>query len=388
MDLKLFFDPIDEEVYRDISHAASFYHNISVFKEELPGIIDADIAIIGVPEGRGNEANEGTGLAPDKVRRKLYNLKKGMGRYRVIDLGNLRTGITLDDTYLRIREVCNHLLSADIIPVIIGGSHDLDYGQYLAYQDLEKLVTVLSVDAEFDMNEVREDVIPATSHIQRILLHQPNYLFNFCQLGYQSYLNSQEEMEIFEKLYFEVIRLGVVREKLQEMEPVIRDADMLSVDVTSIRQTDAPGNENRKAFGLTGEEACQLCWYAGQSDKLSSAGFYEFNPELDVNGQTASVVATMIWYFIEGYYNRKGDKNFRGNQYLKYVVSMPNHPNALVFYKSKLNDKWWLEVAYESERIKNRKAMMVPCTYDDYQTANSGELPNRWVTTYAKLMGE
>ncbi|HSK12544.1 MAG TPA: hypothetical protein VK907_04965, partial [Phnomibacter sp.] len=45
--------------------------------------------------------------------------------------------------------------------------------------------------------------------------------------------------------------------------------------------------------------ACQICWYAGLSNKLSSIGFYEYNPLEDSKGQTASVIATMIWYLVE-----------------------------------------------------------------------------------------
>jgi formiminoglutamase len=165
------------------------------------------------------------------------------------------------------------------------------------------------------------------------------------------------------------------------MEPSIRSADMLSFDITAIRSSDAPGNANAQPFGLSGEEACQLCWYAGINEKLSSAGFYEYNPGLDdENKKTASVVATMIWYFIEGFYNRKDERDYKSNDFLKFSVSMPVEPEVMNFYKSKVTDRWWIEVPNAS------RITIVPCTYADYEMATSGEVPDRYITALSRMI--
>src|SRR5690606_3758872 len=267
------------------------------------------------------------------------------------------------------------------------------YGQYLAYEDMEKLISLLNIDAMLDL-EPGEEYGQNKNHINRILMHEPNYLFNYTHLAYQSYLIDQSAITILEKLYFEAHRLGYVRQFLQDMEPVIRYADMMSFDISAIKSSDAPGNENAQAFGLTGEEACQICWYAGLNDKLSTAGFYEYNPELDDNSKkTAAVVATMIWYFIEGFYHRKNEKDFKVNDYLRYVVSMPSEPEKLIFYKSKMSEKWWMEVPYpKGKSVKSLgdsrygRNCVIPCSYSDYELACKGELPERWISTHAKLL--
>jgi formiminoglutamase len=162
---------------------------------------------------------------------------------------------------------------------------------------------------------------------------------------------------------------------------------VLSFDITAIRSADAPGNAQAQPFGLTGEEACQICWYAGLNEKLSAVGFYEYDPAYDdVHRKTASVVATMIWYFIEGYYHRKNDQNFTSNDFLKYVVSMPVEPETLTFYKSKFSDKWWLEVPYPTGKKRYARNSIVPCSYTDYQTASKGEVPERYINTISKLI--
>jgi formiminoglutamase len=174
---------------------------------------------------------------------------------------------------------------------------------------------------------------------------------------------------------------------MQEIEPAIRNADLLSFDVTAIRSADAPGNFLAQPFGLTGEEACQICWYAGLNEKLSSVGFYEYNPTYDdTHKKTASVVATMIWYFIEGYYHRKHEQNFKGNDFLKYSVSMPVEPEVITFYKSKMSERWWMEVPYPGGREKYARNSIVPCSYNDYQTAVKGDVPERYISTLAKLI--
>jgi formiminoglutamase len=386
MDLTIFFSPVEEHVFEGITSNSSIYKSIVVFSERMPEYKGAHIAIFGIKEGRGTTTNAGTAQAPDEIRKKLYNLKRGMGQYRVVDLGNLNPGHDVDETYVRISEVCRMLLENNVLPIILGGSHDLDYGQYCSYETMEKLVSMLNVDAFLDLEEKKELGL-SQRHVHKILLHEPNYLFSYTHLAYQSYLIDPLSVSVLEKLYFEAFRIGQMRTNMQEMEPAIRNADMLSFDITAIRSSDAPGNANAQPFGLTGEEACQICWYAGQNEKLSSAGFYEYNPALDdATKKTAAVVATMIWYFIEGYYHRKNEQSFRSNDFLKYTVSMPLDPETITFYKSKVSEKWWMEVPYINGRERYSRNSIVPCSYADYQTATKGEVPERFISTLAKLI--
>lgn len=386
MDLKIFFSPIKEEVYSGIKDPHSFYKSIHIFAEIQPDYKGANIALIGIEDARGGADNQGAEKGADEIRKKLYRLKKGSGAYKIVDLGNLNPGVDAEETHFRIREVCAILIEKDILPVLIGATHDHTFGQYLAYEGMEKLVSLLNIDAFLDLDDdVKE--INHKNHLHKLMMYENNFLFNLCQMAYQSYLIDNDTLAVLEKLYFDSYRLGYLRQSLKEMEPVIREADLMSFDITAIKSSDAPGNANAQPFGLTGEEACQICWYAGLNEKLSSAGFYEYNPDFDdANKKTASVVATMIWYFIEGYYHRKDESNFRGNDYLKYVVSMPVEPASIVFYKSKLSEKWWMEVPYPHGKFMYERNLIVPCSYSDYQTAQKGEVPERWVNTQNKLI--
>jgi len=385
MDLKLFFSPIAEAVTSGNEDLESLQYSISLFQHQMPDYKKCQLAIIGVPEYRGASGEVTFKEAADLVRNKLYRLRRSHHSYKIMDCGNLNPGMDLEETHKRLQEVCQFFLEKKIVPVIIGGSHDLDIAQYKAYQDREKLVSVLNVDAFIDLEDDQE-IEPEKNHIQKILLHEPNYLFHYSHLAYQSYLAGEKVVSLLEKMYFEAHRVGAIRENIAEIEPVVRNADMLSFDLAAIKNTDAPGVANPQPFGLSGEEACQICWYAGQNEKLSSAGFYGYHPQNDKEQNTAIVLATMIWYFFEGFYNRKDTLKFWGNDYLKYVVSMPAEPENITFYKSKLSEKWYMEIPVKvnGENFKFARNYIVPCSYSDYQMAGKGELPERYINTLAK----
>jgi len=365
---------------------------ISVFTDHFPNLENQkpDLALIGVQEDRNADGNVGCALGPDYIREKLYQLYEGNYKTRIADLGNIRRGEKVTDTYIAVKTVVAELVKMDILPIIIGGSQDLTYAQYLAYEVLEQKVDLVIVDAKLDMEDDQyPESIETTSaaYLNKIFMHEPDMLFNFSNLGYQTYFVNQERLLMMDKLFFDAHRLGNLTGKIQLTEPIIRNASMISFDVGVIRSSDAKANFNAVPNGFYGEEACQICRYAGFNDKLSSIGFYEFNPAYDSNGQTAMLLAQMIWYFIDGFYNRKKDFPLHPkSQYLIYKTSLKHKEHELVFVKSKKSDRWWMQIPYPSAGSKNERFHLVPCHYDDYLLAVSGEMPDLWWRTYQKLI--
>ncbi len=385
MNLDLFFSPIDEKITDDIKSVSSFFKGININKGKLPNLEGHSIALIGINSYQNLGTSNGIADGADIIREKLYNLKRGEGAHNIIDLGNLNPGIDLNETYGRLKEVCEFLIRKSIVPVIIGGAHNLDFGQFMAYEGLEKLISVLNVDAFLDMEESEN---PENTHIHDMLVHEPNYLFHYSHLAYQSYLIEKTSINVLERLYFETYRVGHLRGLTEDIEPIIREADMLSFDISAIRSSDAPGSNKAQPFGLTGEEACQICWYAGQNEKLSSAGFYEYDPSKDDDTfKTASVIATMIWYFLEGVNLRKGESSSKTNNYTKYVVEMHSgQPASIIFYKSAVSERWWMEIPLKEKSAETfGRNSLAPCSYTDYETATKGEVPNRYISMLARL---
>ncbi len=382
MNLGILFEALPEEFETHANHdLKSVGAQINAFHYKFPDWQEADIAIFGVFDNRGKMVGISEENPADVIRRRLYSLKKGTGRYRIADLGNLRPGISLEETHFRIREVVETLISQNTIPVILGSSHDLDYGQFLAYESWGRPVNLVTIDSKLDMTE-DTSATENQNHLHKILMHEPNYLFSFSQIGHQSYLTEPEMMNVLEKLHFETIRIGEVHKDITRSEPLVRHADLLSFDVSAIRFQDVPGYFPANPFGFTGEQACQLAWYAGLNDQLTSFGIYEYEPAYDPQRLGAFTLATMVWYFIEGYYQRKNELDFTSKKFTKYAVPFHDNPNKMTFYKSTVSDKWWLEVENLTPEKDNH---IVPCTYDDYLQATNGEVPNRWILTQARM---
>ncbi|RYU89291.1 arginase [Mucilaginibacter terrigena] len=392
MSLADFFTPIDLKkiIPKNGYFTSQLGDKIEHYSVDFPNLEQkTDIAIIGVLEDRNATNNPGCALGPDYVREKLYQLNEGGYNTKIADLGNITRGETVVDTYYALKTVVEELIKKDIIPLIIGGGQDLTYAQYLGYENLEQKVDMLVVDSQFDLEDDGfSETIETTSasYLNKIFLHEPNYLFNYSNMGYQTYFASQDSLRVMEKLYFDVHRLGELTSNIAVAEPIIRNANMVSFDMSAIRSSDAAGNANAKPNGFYGEEACQICRYAGFNDKLTSIGFYEFNPAYDSNGQTAMLLSQMIWYFIDGVYNRKRDFPLNPkSQYLIYKTSLKHDDHEVVFVKSKKSDRWWMQVPYPAGGSKNERFHLVPCRYDDYKTAVSGEMPDLWWRTYQKL---
>jgi arginase family enzyme len=383
MNLKSFFDPIPETLIQHSYSHNSFFNYIHPYVEDFPDIRGMQIALIGLKEKRGMKNSDTLERASLEIREKLYQLKKGHGLYKIVDLGDLKLGENRKESIRYIQTVGEYLIKKQILPIFFGGTHDLDFGQFLAYEGLKKMISMVTVDAKLDMEDEGQ---PTEVHSQDIILHQPNFLFNYSHLAYQSFLVDQDLINVMEKLYFEHVRLGNLRHNFKEVEPIIRNADLLSFDISAINSSDAPGAADAQPFGLTGEEACQICRFAGMNEKLSSMGIYGYQPYYDDSrNKTASVIATMIWYFIEGFYDRKDSLSFKSSDYIKYTVSLDTKPSIIVFYKSKRSDKWWMEIP-QSEQDKFDRTSIIPCSYQDYQMAQSGEIPERWINAQLKLM--
>ena len=388
MEIADFLSPVNETLLNDplVQSPKSMRHFISIYKDTLPDLGGVHLALIGLKEDRGSEFNQGCAGAADEVRKHLYRLIKPRYDLKIADLGNLEPGASLNDTYFAIQQITSYLLEQKVKPIFIGGSTDLAYALYKGYEGHTFNLNLSCIDARMPLASKGTET-GVTSYLSRIVLHEPNYLFNISQIGYQSYFVEPESLDTFNRMRFDYHRLGAIRSQLTEVEPLVRNADMMVFNMSAIRSADAPGNRNATPNGFYGDEACQITRYAGMSNELSSIGFFEMNPEEDRNGQTAQLLSQMIWYFIDGYYNRKNDyPTIDSADFIVYRISFKNSDHEILFYKSKKSDRWWMEVPYPVEKSNKKGKYLVPCSYEDYQTACKDDLPDRWLKTYEKLL--
>jgi formiminoglutamase len=355
----------------------------------FPELKKGDIAFFYVPEYRGASSDgEKIELNRDLFRYYFSKLTPGSNwQSRLVDLGNIRAGKTLEDTYFAVSNVVFELIKNDIIPVIIGGTQDLTYAQFKGYEKLEQAVNLVVVDNKFDVG-APDKPIHKDGFLSHIILHEPNFLFNYSNIGYQTYFVKPSELELFDQMYFDTCRLGLFNQDFKLAEPLIRNCDLLSFDLLSIRASDFPSSFNKSPNGFYGEQACQIARYAGLSDKLTSFGLYNLIPENQPNGVSDHLASQIIWHLIEGINSRKKDFPVGSKAgYTKYHVDLQDFKDEVVFYKSDRSDRWWMEVPYPPKSgSRFERHFMVPCNYEDYITASKNEIPDLWWKTYQKLV--
>jgi hypothetical protein len=235
------------------------------------------------------------------------------------------------------------------------------------------MVNLVAIDSKFDFGK-EDDTLSSESYLTKIIVDEPNNLFNYSNIGYQTYYNSQEEIDLIDKLFFDAYRLGEVCNNPSISEPVFRDADMVSIDMMAVKSSVSGNLVNFIPNGFNGKEICTLARYAGISDKVSSFGIFNHNN----SKQEAVLIAQVLWYFIEGMQHRSNEYPFGSKEnYIKYIVPMEDE--ELVFYKSDKTDRWWIEIPYVSNaNNKLKRNTLLPCIHEDYVGACNNELPERW----------
>ncbi len=370
-----FLQPLEIEVFQSINGFSSQQLGSKIVfhtKENFPDLDKVTIAIIGVLENRG-AATTSTTVDLSSIRREFYNMFPGNWDASIADLGDILPGNSITDTYFALSKVVSQLVKKRIIPIVIGGSQDLTYALYRAYDELEQMVNLVSIDSKFDFGK-DDEPLSQSSYLTKIIMDEPNNLFNYCNIGYQTYYNSQEEIDLIEKLFFDAYRLGEISNSIALAEPVFRDADVVSLDLNSVKSSDSGNFVNFIPNGFNGKEICSLARYAGISDKVSLFGLFNHNNSI----QESTLAAQIIWYFIEGFHYRSNEYPFGSREnYLKYIV--PLEDEMLIFYKSDKTERWWIEIPFVSNgNNKLKRNTLLPCSYDEYLGACNQELPERW----------
>lgn len=379
-----FFTPIPKDVFSESENSGDFFESqIAKYTSEqgFPDLENVSLAIFDVREGRLAVGNQETAIGADDIRKELYKLYLGNWNVSIADLGSINQGNSVSDTYYAVQETVAFLVKKNIVPIIIGGGQDLVYANYRGYNQLDQAVNLAVVSPKFSFGNIEEE-LNSNSYLSKIILEEPCNLFNYANLGYQTYYNSQEEISLIETLSFEAYRVGALKD-ITIAEPVMRDADIVAIDMGVVRSSVAPANGNANPNGLFGDDICAIARYAGISDKVTSFGIYEYNKLFDVNHQTSKLISQMIWYFIEGFSLRTNDYPYGSKEsYLKYLV--PFEGEVISFYQSDKSQRWWMQVDVPTKSKYNRH-VLVPCSYDDYVKTIEQKVPERWFNVHKKL---
>ncbi len=340
--------------------------HISVFEENFPDIENADIVFVGCGETRGAGRQYTNTEAPDAIRSAFYALHYWHTDIIFADIGNIKTGETLHDTYAALRTVISELLQHKKRVVILGGSHDIMLAQYSAYAELKQIVEVANVDATIDINI--DPALPSEGFLMPMLTNEPNFVSHYNHIGFQSYFVHPAMLETIDKLGFDCYRVGKVKEDMEEIEPVIRNAELFAFDIAAIQNSHAPANY-LTPNGFNGEEACSIMRYAGMG-QATTVGIYGYLPQQDVQNLTAKQISHMLWYLADGVQKSKheAEPGKDEDSFMEFKIAFGDIDTT--FLRSKKTGRWWMQMPDEK---------FIPCSYKDYVLASQNEMPERWL---------
>ena len=140
-----FFSPVNEELVTVAGNKLGSSLRLHLADKAFPDLEGVKIAIFGVLEDRLDENRNGEPFNFDGIRKALYNLFPGNWHYKMADLGDIQKGETVEDTFFAVQSAVAECLKNGIIPVLLGGSQDLVYAQYRAYDGVEQMVNLVNI---------------------------------------------------------------------------------------------------------------------------------------------------------------------------------------------------------------------------------------------------
>ncbi|MEH6408470.1 MAG: arginase family protein, partial [Leeuwenhoekiella sp.] len=132
--------PVSDAViaYARLFHSQSLGNFIKIHtsKAGMPDLEDVKVAIIGVRENRGDVDLLEENLDFSAIRRAFYQLFPGNWHTKIADLGDIDAGESISDTFFAVRQITETLVKKEIIPLFLGGTQDLTFPIYRAYDKL------------------------------------------------------------------------------------------------------------------------------------------------------------------------------------------------------------------------------------------------------------
>lgn len=374
IDFTDYFDPPVIELDRQLRHLGSEYLFRQIKRKFAPDDDwrDVSIAIIGISDGCNSFGNEGCGQAPDVIRKELYKLAGFENGINIVDLGNIK-GVDVRNRIVALEEIIPVLINAGIVVLVLGGSHDYLHALAHIVANHEPVVMAIA-DSHIDW-DFQGDDYTSESFVKPMVAELKDNLEHCFFMGTQRYFVPKRIENEMDHNIFEYMRLANIRgEAIRNVEPALRDSNVFGADVSVVRSIDMPAQKCAMPNGLSAPDFCQMARYAGLSDKMKVAGFFEFNPSRDsVNQAGAALMAQAVWYFCEGVGHRYFDYPFCSlDHYDTFVVWMEDFELEITFYRNSMNDRWWVKIPQSGQDV------ILSCSEEDYQKASRNEFPDRW----------
>lgn len=229
-------------------------------------------------------------------------IRKAMGSFaafeglRLSDYGNL-SAFTLENAQLEYAEKIYDILNKQMLPIGIGGGHDIAFGSYSGIRKKYKneKIAIINFDTHLDMRPYEEQTSSGTS-FKQILDNDKNV--KYAIIGFQQLGNTKRLIDLAKKYSVLMIKeeenLQEIHKKIQNF---IKDVDLVYVtfcmDVFDV--SFAPGVSAPSVMGLEPKVARALTREIIKTKKLCCVDFAEVNPLLDQDNITAKLAGSFIY---------------------------------------------------------------------------------------------
>jgi formiminoglutamase len=338
---------------------------LMIYEDEMPDLSQADVVIASCNDLRGDGDLFKEGAGTDKIRKEFYALYQWHKDIKIADIGNIRSGASVADTYAAVKAVATECLNLGKRFLLLGGSHDLTLALYEVYQSKGKIIEATGVDAYIDLSI--DNPVRSRNFLMEMLTGDPNFIKHYNHIGFQSYYVHPTMLETMDQLRFDCFRLGKVKENIEEMEPAFRSSDLLSFDLSALGSPTFW--EGSSPNGFNGEEACTLMKYAGMSDKMMTLGIFGYNSKNDSTSNLAKQVSQMLWYYIDGIHTGRTESSLNEKEsFIECHIAFGAVETT--FIQSIRTGRWWMKMPDNN---------YVPCSQNDFNQAGNNELPERWL---------
>lgn len=263
----------------------------------------SQVVILGCPQDEGvrrNLGRAGSRYAPNEIRKALYRypVSEAHQYLKLIDVGNLRIGETLEETHEWLFATLQGFLHDGKKVVVLGGGNDISYPDCKALCATISVPLVLNIDRHLD---VRADTPRNSGTPYRQLLEEgviPPSMFH--EVGINSYANSPTYLKYVQDSgahihYLDELRVAGVGSAVRT---IVRnspaDGVFYGFDLDVVRAVEAPGVSAPGPMGLTAREVCEIADVAASDPRTRIIEITEVNPEYDWDGITSKLAANII----------------------------------------------------------------------------------------------
>ncbi|OBW39844.1 Formimidoylglutamase [Chryseobacterium sp. MOF25P] len=298
------------------------------------------------------------------VRKEFYKLSQLDFEIPVVDLGDLVSGKSVQDSHYILQEVLSACHYKGAIPVIIGGSNDFAFSLFSGLNFHQNNINYTQISNIISLNQ--GEMINEHTFLSKILGSKSFSIKNYHHLGYQKHLNEQDSVKLIKEVEFDIIRLAEMMNSTERTEPFFRQADLVTVNCDAIESFGDAFSMNPQVNGLNRREICAYMKEIGLSENLKSVGIFNYNiySENQLNHQ---LLAQMLWYLIEGINIQRSHPKER--HYEMYYVLIEDRQYA--FKRDTFSNLWYFG---DDENIEN----CIPCSRSDFDEAKKGWLSARF----------